>query len=480
MAFYGKALSSVDITANTSELWPAPSASDALGLLSTAGYGIANHTPDLGAIPGGVNAHWYARKVNPNDALLGTYYSTFTPDGKGGGSWTPASNFNPSLQVQVTLPSAAPHKGVQDALVIAIPTSALTTNPVNDLLTGVTVTLTNNEDNSKATLQLTPEQVLLGSNSLQSLQSFATADNFHYTVMTDTPSFNLLISKDQLPHAATNSNPNSYYADQYTATYTLNFVEQSAGSPSVSYQISSPSSVVLNQNVSSVLSADTLSSGQLAASQKHSKALATASVIEQAPLQLKYIDSGEILTSSSTAAAAAGSGSVATPAPSFGTSQVVGSFASTDVNSPGLTNGWLAIAQPQSSNAASNPAGRIWIQYTGQYTVTTTNGITSSKASTSPAQAPNTWLNALSQSNFSPDAPNLPLLGAANNPSSSGGLLIQADPTVGWGENFGQTMLVADVNGDKVDDLVISAPKPMAVVEFISLVASGSKIISPL
>ncbi len=446
LAFYGKALSSVDITANTSGLWPAPSASDALGLLSTAGYGIANHTPDLGAIPGGVNAHWYARKVNPNDALLGTYYSTFTPDGKGGGSWTPASNFNPSLQVQATLPSAAPPKGVQDALVIAIPTSALTTNLANDRLTGVTVTLTNNEDNSKATLQLTPEQVLLGGNSLQSLQPFATADNFLYTVMTDAPSFNLLISKDQLPHAATNSNPNSYYADQYTATYTLNFVEQSAGSPSVSYQISSPSPVVLNQKVSSVLSADTLSSGQLAASQKRSKVLATASVIEQAPLQLKYIDSGEILTSSSTAAAAAGSGSVATPAPSFGTSQVVGSFASS-----GITNGWLAIAQPQSINAASNPAGRIWIQYTGQ----STKGIPSSTS----AQAPSTWLNALSQSNFSPDVPNLPLLGAAYNASSAGGLLIQADPTVGWGENFGQTMLVADVNDDGVDDLVIAAPQ---------------------
>ena len=446
LAFYGKALSSVDITANTSELWPAPSASDALSLLSTAGYGIANHTPDLGAIPGGVNAHWYAHKVDPNDALLGTYYSTFTPDGNGGGSWTQASNFNPSLQVQATLPSAAPHKGVQDALVIAIPTSALTTNPVNDLLTGVTVTLKNNQDKSTATLQLTPEQVLLGSNSVQSLQAFATADNFLYTVMTDAPSFNLLISKDQLPHAATNSNPDSYYADQYTATYTLNFVEQSAGSPSVSYQISSPSSVVLNQNVSSVLSADTLSSGQLAALQKHSKALATASVIEQAPLQLKYIDSGEILTSSSTAAAAAGSGSVATPAPSFGTSQVVGSFVSS-----GITNGWLAIAQPQSSNAISNPAGRIWIQYTGQ----STKGIPSITA----AQAPSTWLNALSQSNFSPDVPNLPLLGAAYNASSAGGLLIQADPTVGWGENFGQTMLVAYVNDDDVYDLVIAAPQ---------------------
>ncbi|MCX5945830.1 MAG: hypothetical protein NTZ53_11145 [Cyanobacteria bacterium] len=459
LAFYDKALTSVDFKANTSGQWPAPSAADALSLLSTTGYGIANQTPDPGTKSGAVNAHWYARNVNPNDALLGTYYSTFTPNGNGGGSWSKASNLNPSSIIQATLPSAAPPKGLQDVLLITVPSTVFTANPANDELTGVTVTLTNNEDNSNVTLQLTPEQVLLGGNSLQSLQPFATAGNFHYTVLSDSPAFSLVVQKDQLPRSASSANTDSYYADQYTASYVFNFVDQGSGSQSPKYQATGSSSHALNQNASDILSSNSINQGQLTKLQKRNQVLATAAVIEQAPLQLKYVDSGEILKSSTSAAAS--SGSTASPAPSFGTSQVVGSFPSpsTDVNSPGPTNGWLAIAQPQSINAASNPAGRIWIQYTGQYTVTTTNGITSSKASTSPAQAPNTWLNALSQSNFSPDAPNLPLLGAANNPSSSGGLLIQADPTVGWGENFGQTMLVADVNGDKVDDLVIGAPQ---------------------
>jgi hypothetical protein len=234
-----------------------------------------------------------------------------------------------------------------------------------------------------------------------------------------------------------------------TGTYTVS-IKQSVATVTTMTVLASVNAA--GSDLASVKSQGYATSGEISASQKYSSTISTAAVIEQAPLQLKYVDSGEILKSSSSAAAS--SGTTASPAPSFGTSQVVGSFTST-----GVTNGWLAIAQPQSINAASNPAGRIWIQYTGQYTVTTTNGITSSKASTSPAQAPNTWLNALSQSNFSPDAPNLPLFGAANNPSSSGGLLIQADPTVGWGENFGQTMLVALVNDDDIPDLVIGAPQ---------------------
>ena len=78
--------------------------------------------------------------------------------------------------------------------------------------------------------------------------------------------------------------------------------------------------------------------------------------------------------------------------------------------------------------------------------------------SSDPAQAPSTWLNALANSNFVPDSVNLPLLGDALYPNSSGGLLIQADPTKGWGQQLGQTMLVADVNDDGIDDLVLAAP----------------------
>ena len=548
LAFYDKALTSVDFNANTSGQWPAPSASDALGLLSTTGYGIANQTPDLGAKPGAVNAHWYARNVNPDDALLGTYYSTFTPNGNGGGSWSEASNLNPTPVVQATLPSASRPGSLQDTLVIVVPAASWASNdwilgsnntnasfnPSGQHLGSVSVTLTSTSDSGDtSTFTLRPDQVLLGDQTLQSLQpqatvsgvNGATTTDYNYFVPTNLPAFTLLVDKNQLPDG------NSYTS----ASYTFSFIETTGatqtfqkvspfrgtltgsitGNRLTASELTGPlvvgdllsandvaentfiTSVVkpfdpstqtgtytvsINQSVAAVtmnvlasvnaVGSDLASvknqgyatSGEISASQRYSSTIATAAVIEQAPLPLKYVDSGEIFKSSSSAAAS--SSSTASPAPSFGTSQVVGHFKSptnSTTNSTPTTvtsNGWLAIAQPQSINAASNPAGRIWIQYTGQSTVTLTNGIpTKSVASTEPAQAPITWLNALAQSDFSPDAPNLPMMGAANNPSSSGGLLIQADPTVGWGENFGQTMLVADVNHDGVDDLVIAAPQ---------------------
>jgi len=543
LAFYDKALTSVDFKANTSDQWPAPSAADALALLSAAGYGIANQSPDLGANPGAVNAHWYARNVNPNDALLGTYYSTFTPNGSGGGSWSEASNLNPTPIVQATLPSASRPGSLQDNLVIEVPAASWANtdwilnsngtkasfNPSGQHLGSVSVTLTSTSNSGDtSTFTLRPEQVLLGDKTLQSLQpqatfsgvNGATTTDYNYFVPTNLPAFKLLVDKNQLPDG------NSYTS----ASYTFSFIEPTGATQTVkpfggtltgsisgnrltvssltgplavgdllsangvaentfitsivtpfdpstetgTYTVSIKQSVATvttmtvlasvnaaGSDQASVKSQGYATSGEISASQKYSSAISTAAVIEQAPLQLKYVDSGEIFKSSSSAAAS--SGSMASPAPSFGTSQVVGYFTTNSTTNGSTTtatrNGWLAIAQPQSINASSNPAGRIWIQYTGQSTVTTTNGITSSKASTSPAQAPKTWLNALAQSNFSADAPNFPLFGAANNPSSSGGLLIQVDPTVGWGENFGQTMLVADVNGDTVDDLVIAAPQ---------------------
>jgi len=37
--------------------------------------------------------------------------------------------------------------------------------------------------------------------------------------------------------------------------------------------------------------------------------------------------------------------------------------------------------------------------------------------------------------------------------------LIQADPTVGWEQNFGSTMLAVDINNDGAEDLIIAAPQ---------------------
>lgn len=462
LAFYDSALSTSTFTPKSNGEWPQPSAEDALAMLASLGYKIDTKTPDPGMNPGAVTSHWAARNVNPNDALLGTYYSVFNFNPEtDSGTWSNASNLNPAAQLQPTSPSASEPGSLQNDLVISIPsnawngpnwtdnnsTTAVSYNPAHNKLTGITVVLTNVADQAKpTTLQLTPQQVLLGNNTLQALQPLATATNFNYTVLTNTPSFNLVIPQAQLPGST-----NAKFEDQYTATYTFNFDDQTS---STAHQVSNRQPVFVNQNGASDLIAittDTVSAAQLTSVQTRNSAIATAAVIDQAPLQLKYIDSGEVFKSASSTAAA-NSPAVSSPANTFGTSQVFGSFVqSVQDGGTGNSYGWLAIAQPQSTNASSNPAGRIWIQYAGQ----SLNGIPTSDV----ANAPSTWLNALAQSNFSPDSPNLPLLGNAFNPSSSGGLLIEADPTVGWGENFGQTMLVADVNGDGVQDLVIGSPQ---------------------
>lgn len=541
LAFYDKALSPAAPPAGSGN-WPMPTTADALAMLAAMGYGIDTKTPDPGAIPGAVSSHWAARTVNPNDALLGTYYSTFTPTaGVNGfsGTWSQASNLNPSQAPQATTPSASRPGSLQDNLVIVVPVDSWANsdwilnstsseasffNPSGQHLSSVSVTLTstsNSGDTSSSTFTLRPDQVLLGDQTLQSLQPQATASgvngatstDYNYFVPTNLPAFKLLVDKDQLPDG------NSFASVSYTfsfikttgATQTVQTVSPFAASLSGSISgnqlkvseltgllavgdlLSAPGvaagtfitgivkpfdpsaqtgtyTVSINQSVATVTMAVQASvnavgsdlasvksqgyatSGEISASQRYSSTIATAAVIEQAPLQLKYIDSGEVFKSASSTAAANSPASTS-PANTFGQSQVSGSF----VASGATHSGWLAIAQPLSSNATSNPAGRVWINYTGDFTVNSVTG--AHQAATSSAQAPSTWLNALAQSNFSPDAPNLPLLGNAFNPSSSGGLLIQADPTVGWGENFGQTMLVADVNGDGVEDLVIAAPQ---------------------
>jgi len=532
LAFYDKALSTATFKPNSFGRWPSPSADDALAGLAALGTSIATKTPDPGAIPGAVSSHWNARNVNPNDALLGTYYSVFTPDATGlTGSWSNASNLNPNPKLQATTPSASQPGSLQDELMIAVPASAWTQgggwtlngalnsgviNPAKQTLTGVQLTLTNKSQPSSTPIQITlnPEQVLLGNNTIKSLQPLATNNNFSYTLPTNTPAFNLLVSKKDLQV----NNKFVFSAnDEYSATYAFSFAPTAGSSASnvvananpvsfnagasvlassrgtglatqaalnkpialftgsitgTSLQVSSTSqgqlkvgdliigpgvasgtkiTAIGNYNSSTGIGSFTVNNTQTVNSANlavkgYTSALATAAVIEQAPLQLKYVDSGEVLKSSSSTAAA-NSPAVASPANTFGTSQVAGSFTASNGNSAG----WIAIAQPQSTNASSNPAGRIWIQYTGQ----SLNG----KPTTDTANAPSTWLNALAQSNFSPDSPNLPLLANANYPSSTGGLLIQADPTVGWAENFGQTMLSADFNNDGIADLVIGAPQ---------------------
>lgn len=435
-AIYDKALTQGTPPAGAAGIWPQISSEDALAALAVLSSSLPGQT-NTGTLPGAISEHWAARNVNPNDALQATYTSSFDPsDG-----WSTARPLNPQLATQSTSPSASAPGSLQNDLVITIPSSTWTNsgwdeaggnttadgffNPVNQQLQTVTVTLTDTETGVNTTLTLNSDQVLLGGKTLQSLQPQALGTTLNYTVLSEAPAFSLVIPGNQIK-----------LSDSYKATYSFTF---NTGSSTTTLSNATPVPVNV---IGGTLASDGLSNNSLSTKlADRNKALATAAVLEQASLQLEYVDSGEVFRSQVNTGNSSKSAVELSPE-SFGQSQVFGSFS--DGNS---TNGWLAIAQPISLNAESNPAGRIWIQYTGQ----SSSGVPSSDSSL----APSTWLDALADSNFSPDSPNLPLL---DDGISYGGLLIQADPTAGWGQQLGDTMLVADINGDSILDLVIAAP----------------------
>ena len=447
LALYNTALTTIQPPAIASD-WPLPTSKDALALMKEVGFVVASETPHPGEQPGAVSNHYLAHTVDPNNAVKNTFTSVLLPDASGGLSWSQASTLNPLLATTATTPSAS-NGSVQQELLIAInaddwairgwynnsSSTAAVFNPAGKTLQALTVTLTPEAGGNVIIRTLTPEQVLLGSkelNSLASLQPQAQDQDFHYTFLSNAPALNLLISRQ--PQDST---------DQYSldprAVYSASVKLQFADGSSVSNTSANSSTVVplgFGTSLASSLKTDGLA---------NSKALATAAVLEEAPLQLKYVNSGVQLSSQN-------SPSDPSPASSFGSSQVYGYYA----NGNGTQSGWLAISQPSSANAVSDPAGRIWLQAAGQFSINSAN---QHIAVSDPAQAPITWLNALAASNFSPSRPNLPLLNSALYQSSVGGLLIKADASAGWGQNFGATMLVADVNNDGTQDLIISAPQ---------------------
>ncbi len=462
-ALYNKVLlPAPQLLANPDGTWPVASQQDALAILKQLGYPATDQTPNPGAIESALTEHWRSRSVNPNDALLATFSSVLDPNT---GSWSQAAPLNPIPQPDPTTPSATAPSQQQDLVIAIAPkdwsdstwtttgSTAAPFNPGGDQLRSITVTLTPDQGGDLVTRQLNPQQVLIGANTtLASLQPKANSSDLHYTILSNQPALNLVISRQAKNQGDLN---NLDLSKTYTANISLNVKDPS--------QIT-PANVVVTRTITGfntrgeqVFSAI---DGNAAAAKavktqfsSTSKALATATVIEAAPLQLKYIDSGVVLNSASSVAAA-NSPAAASPATSFGQSQAYGWFQTSTVNT---YSGWLAIAQTNSANAISNPAGRVWIQYTGDFT--SSNALTSTHtAVTDTNKAPITWLNALANSNFSPEGPNRPLLNDDLHQAAYGGLMIQADATAGWGQNFGQTMLVVDVNGDGTDDLVLSAP----------------------
>jgi hypothetical protein len=471
-ALYNKALlPAPPLPVNASGAWPAPSQQEVLAVLKQLGYPATADTPNPGAIQSAISEHWRSRDVNPNNALLATFSSTFSPSSSGSlsGSWSEAAPLNPSPAPVASTPSASAPSLQQDLLVAIKPgdwatngnwfvgtnaTSGTEFNPAGKQLKTITVTLTPSGSTTyTVTRTLSPGQVLMGGNSVTSLQPRASTDNLNTTLLSATPALNLLIArKDDDPLDSANSGDLDL-SKSYSASVTLTF----ADGPTVSNTSGSSQQTSLHLSVNNAgaglignINADATSNSTVT---NRSKALATAAVIETAPLQLKYIDSGVVLNSASSQQAA-NSPATSSPAPTFGQSMAYGWFQS---GSSTPYSGWLAIAQPSSANAISDPAGRAWIQYTGDFTSSDPENKPHTAVSVT-GKAPSTWLNALANSNFSPEAANRPLLNDAMNPAAYGGLLIQADPTLGWGQNFAQTMLVADINGDGVLDLVISAP----------------------
>ncbi|MCX5949403.1 MAG: hypothetical protein NTY67_14920, partial [Cyanobacteria bacterium] len=452
LAVYNQALTTSQPPAKASD-WPMPTSTEALALLKEAGFVVASKTPNPGQQPGAISNHYLAHTVDPNNAAKSTFTSALLPDANGGLSWSEASTLNPeaairpttasasspSLQSDLLIPIATTAWGQQGWFTNAAPTTAVVANPAGQTLKGITVTLTPTGGGTAVIRQLSTEEVLLGTTELAALQPKAQDANFAYTFLSNAPALNLLISRE--PSGTGDSN-NLDPTVPYSASVKLQFADGTSLSNTSSGQ---SAGTVVPLGFSTSLAA-TLKTDSIA----NSKALATADVLEAAPLQLKYIDSGVQLSSQN-------SPSDPTPASSFGNSQVYGCFTNTGSST---NSGWLAISQPRSSNAVSDPAGRVWVNFAGAFTTSTdSQGNQLSSAVSDPAQAPTTWLNALAASDFSPNRPNLPLLNSALYQSSVGGLLIKADASAGWGQNFGATMLVADVDNDGTDDLVIAAPQ---------------------
>ena len=154
---------------------------EALGAVPLAG------SPDPGQIPGAVTAHWLAHTVNPLGALQATYTSSYRPSADGRSwSWSEASGFNPMLAPQLTEPSASRSASPSDALTLSIGgdddwaallSSANSTagfNPSGQELLRVSVILTDSSTGSSSTIQLSAEQVLVGSQTIAALQPRST------------------------------------------------------------------------------------------------------------------------------------------------------------------------------------------------------------------------------------------------------------------------------------------------------------------
>ncbi|MCP9789043.1 FG-GAP repeat protein [Cyanobium sp. Maggiore-St4-Cus] len=423
--------------------WPMMSGKDALELVQALGYNIAQLNQNPGVEIGAINQHWQARSVDPNGAEKATFTATYATDASGDAAWTQAQSLNLQAAPIATLPSATRPTLADNLAIVTLSGGDWSSfNPAQRTLASVTAqygTVVNGAFTPVGSaFNLAPDQILLGNSTLQQLQPAGSDTNLSYTFLTNTPELNLLVPLSE-ELALQQRQAGNTYSVQYKLNFTPNLTSTTPPPTVLSGTVTPSQLLPVRQQ---------LNPSALQGKSLYPSAIATADVLEQATSQLQYIDSGEVIQRQSVPSAST-PGALPTPVQGFGYSTMAGRYNS-DTSTP---SGWLAIAQPFTPTAGSNPAGRIWIQYTGQYP---------SSGNPSTAESPITWLNALARSSFSDAAPNLPLLNDARNPSSGGGLLIQADPTAGWGGNIGNTMLVVDLNGDGNDELIIAAPNTNA------------------
>lgn len=432
LALYQQALTVIDPSQVTppSGDWPALTGAEALDLLTGLGIDFGALSKQPGVASGAATLHWNARAVDPNGAVKASFTSTYDASS---GSWSQADVLKPAAAPQATQLSGSLSE-VDLLLINPSDWQSAKVNPLGKQLQSVTVNLLSSSDPSTIlrTTSLDCSQVLIGDQTLLSRQPRASSDNLAYTFLNGAPSLGLLVPSSKLGDTAQLYSHSIVLKDPATQEIsTFSSAQLNPAGIDAVLPLSGPR-LALTDDPAALLSNPAAPS-----------VIATADVLEQAPVQLQYINSGEVIRSQQ---------DPASTRKGFGLSQVAGRYSSSLSGFAGTQAGWLAISQPFTPTAQSNPAGRVWIQYTVLYPANPGSG------NPPVEKSPSTWLNALARSSFSADAPNLPLLQNSRSQSSSGGLLIAADPTEGWGGNLGQVMLVADINGDGCDELIIAAP----------------------
>ena len=201
-------------------------------------------------------------------------------------------------------------------------------NPAKQQLQSVTVNLlsSSNPTTIISTYTLDPSQVLIGEQTLLSRQPRASSSDLHYTFLNNTPAVSLVVPKSPLSDsAALYSYALNFFNPATNDNTTFSSAQLSAGGVNAVVPLSGPR-----------ISADADSSS-FTSKALYPQQIVSADILEAAPYQLQYIDSGEVIHSQQ---------NPANTSKGFGLSQVAGRYTSTLSGYTGTAAGWLAISLP--------------------------------------------------------------------------------------------------------------------------------------